>query len=85
MNDIALVFRALAAARMHSSPSVCFFRVRAADIADALRAKDLQEPGAWATGEGLEGRNEGWKRKDGILDTHTRTRHRLDRLTTTST
>ena len=69
MNDIALVFRALAAARMHSSPSVCFFRVRAADIADALRAKDLQEPGAWATGsfivsrdrtgEGLEGRKEG--------------------------
>ena len=25
LNDIALVFRALAAARMHSSPSACFF------------------------------------------------------------
>ena len=71
LNDIALVFRALAAARMHSSPSVCFFRVRAADIADALRAKDLQEPGAWATGElyrqdgGRTGRKEGRIEEEG--------------------
>ena len=44
LNDIALVFRALAAARMHSSPSACFFCESAVDIArkrSAPRREDL--------------------------------------------
>ena len=69
LNDIALVFRALAAARMHSSPSACFFRVRAADMADS--AKDLQEPGdvGALSRDRNRGRKEGRIEEEGRTDT----------------